>query len=105
MWRSALAVVAALLVALGPRGFAASEADVAAQAVDAVGMTVANLERSKAFFQEVLSFTVEREYEAAGREIELLTGVFGARTRTARLTLGQEAIELTEFLIDLQHKT
>lgn len=98
MWRSTLAVAAALMVTLGPTSFAARDTGVAAQEVDAVGMTVANLERSKAFFQEVLSFTVEREYEAAGREIELLTGVFGARTRTARLTLGQEAIELTEFL-------
>ncbi len=30
--------------------------------------------------------------------MELLTGVFGARTRTARLRLGREHVELTEFL-------
>jgi catechol 2,3-dioxygenase-like lactoylglutathione lyase family enzyme len=98
MWRNALAVAAALVLSLSTGNSASSNAGVAAQAVDAIGMTVSDLERSKAFFRDVLSFTVEREYEAAGRDIEVLTGVFGARTRTARLTLGQEAVELTEFL-------
>jgi catechol 2,3-dioxygenase-like lactoylglutathione lyase family enzyme len=46
----------------------------------------------------VLSFELEGEREASGRAHELLTGVFGARTRTARLRLGGEHIELTEFL-------
>lgn len=77
---------------------APSASRVAAAAVESIGLTVANLERSIAFFQDTLSFTLEREYEASGREVELLTGVFGARIKTARLRLGQEAIELTEFL-------
>ena len=77
---------------------ASNDVAVGAAAVDAIGITVANLERSKAFFQAVLSFSVEREFESSGRELELLTGVFGARTKTARLRLGQESIELTEFL-------
>ena len=76
----------------------ANEVRVAARAVDSIGLTVSDLERSKAFFQNVLTFTLEREFESSGREVELLTGVFGARTKTARLTLGREAIELTEFL-------
>jgi len=98
MRRKALAALAALLLLLNPGTSASTDAVVAAQAVDSIGMTVADLERSKAFFQDVLSFTLEQEFESAGREVELLTGVFGARTRTARLRLGQEAVELTEFL-------
>jgi catechol 2,3-dioxygenase-like lactoylglutathione lyase family enzyme len=70
----------------------------AARGVDSVGMTVANLERSVAFFRDVLTFELVEQFEDAGRETELLTGVFGARTRTARMRLGEEVLELTEFL-------
>lgn len=68
-----------------------------ATAVDAVGMTVSDLDAALAFYTKVLSFTMLSETEALGRDEELLTGVFGARTRTARLRLGEETIELTEF--------
>src|SRR5687767_4136379 len=97
MRRSALVLLATVVVvSLGLS--ASTDAPVSARAVDSIGVTVSDLERSKAFFQDVLSFTFEREFESAGREVELLTGVFGARTKTARLRLGQETIELTEFL-------
>jgi catechol 2,3-dioxygenase-like lactoylglutathione lyase family enzyme len=46
----------------------------------------------------VLTFEVVGQFEDSGRDTELLTGVFGARTRTARLKLGNEILELTEFL-------
>jgi catechol 2,3-dioxygenase-like lactoylglutathione lyase family enzyme len=36
--------------------------------------------------------------EVAGREYELLQGIFGARMRIVRLRLGDEVIELTEYL-------
>jgi catechol 2,3-dioxygenase-like lactoylglutathione lyase family enzyme len=68
-----------------------------AHAVDAVGMTVSDLDQALAFYTGVLPFRKVSEHEVAGRSQELLTGVFGARLRTARLTLGDEAIELTEF--------
>jgi catechol 2,3-dioxygenase-like lactoylglutathione lyase family enzyme len=98
MFHKLLAALTALLLTVGGGLFASDDARVGARAVDSIGLTVANLERSKRFFQEVLAFTLEREFEAAGRDVELLTGVFGARTKTARLRLGNESIELTEFL-------
>jgi catechol 2,3-dioxygenase-like lactoylglutathione lyase family enzyme len=97
MRRSALVLLATVVV-VSLALSASTDAPVSARAVDSIGVTVSDLERSKAFFQDVLSFTFEREFESAGREVELLTGVFGARTKTARLRLGQETIELTEFL-------
>lgn len=97
MRRSSLAALTAVLM-LSLSATASTDAVVSAQAVDAIGVTVSDLERSKAFFQDVLSFALERQFESSGREVELLTGVFGARTKTARLRLGQESIELTEFL-------
>ena len=68
------------------------------QAVDAIGITVADLDRSVAFYTEVLQFEKAGEIEEAGAEVEKRTGVFGVRLRTARLRLGEEAIELREFL-------
>ena len=98
MSRRLLAALTALLLLAGTGAIGSNDVRVGARAVDSIGITVSDLERSKTFFQDVLSFRLDREFESSGREVELLTGVFGARTRTARLTLGQEAIELTEFL-------
>ena len=68
-----------------------------ASSVDHIGMTVANLERSVGFFTEVLGFAKVSETELAGRPYELLSGVFGARARVARLRLGDEHLELSEY--------
>jgi catechol 2,3-dioxygenase-like lactoylglutathione lyase family enzyme len=68
------------------------------QAVDAVGMTVSDLDRSVEFFTRVLSFEKVSETEVAGPEYERLQGVFGLRMRVARLRLGEELMELTEYL-------
>ena len=65
--------------------------------VDAVGFTVADMERSIEFYTHVLTFRKVADAEVADRPFELLTGVFGARARVVRLALGDEQIELTEF--------
>jgi len=69
-----------------------------AASVDAVGMTVADMDRSVAFYRDVLSFDVDSDTETMGEDVEKLTGVFGARTRTVTMRLGSEPIVLTEFL-------
>ena len=67
-------------------------------AVDTIGMTVSDMERALAFYTRVLTFQKVSDSEVAGRPYELLTGVFGARSRVVRLRVGDEQIELTEFL-------
>ncbi len=67
-------------------------------AVESVGMTVADLDRSVAFYQQVLGFEKVSEVEVWGDGYERLQGVFGLRMRVARLRLGGETIELTEYL-------
>jgi catechol 2,3-dioxygenase-like lactoylglutathione lyase family enzyme len=67
-------------------------------AVDSVGMTVADMTRAVHFYTSVLAFEKVSDVELSGREYELLSGVFGARMRVVRLRLGDESIELTEFL-------
>ena len=66
--------------------------------LDAVGMTVSDLDRSVEFYTKVLTFEAVAETEVAGEEFEHLVGVFGARARIARLKLGDEVLELTEYL-------
>jgi catechol 2,3-dioxygenase-like lactoylglutathione lyase family enzyme len=67
-------------------------------AVDAVGLTVSDMDRALAFYTRVLPFAKVAEHEVSGRPYELLSGLFGARGRVVRLRLGSEEIELTEFL-------
>lgn len=100
-----LASVVLVLVAVAARGAdvrlgasALGPSGARAHAVAAVGMTVGDLDRSVAFFSDVLGFRPVEAREVDGRPWELLTGVFGARSRIVRLVLGDEAIELTEFL-------
>jgi len=66
--------------------------------VGAIGMTVSDLDRSVAFFTRVLDFRKVSENEFSREEYDRLTGIFGARVRVARLQLGEETIELTEYL-------
>ena len=69
-----------------------------APAVLEIGLTVDDLDRSIDFFTRVLDFEVVASGEQAGEAHERLEGVFGLRTRTARLRLGDEFIELTDYL-------
>jgi catechol 2,3-dioxygenase-like lactoylglutathione lyase family enzyme len=67
-------------------------------AVERIGMTVSNMDRSIAFFSNVLTFETISDEEVTGSEFERLQGVFGARARIVRMQLGAEQIELTEYL-------
>jgi catechol 2,3-dioxygenase-like lactoylglutathione lyase family enzyme len=67
-------------------------------AVGAVGMTVADLDRSVAFYTTVLGFEAAREADVQGDAYERLYDVFPARLRVARLRLGEETIELTQYV-------
>lgn len=67
-------------------------------AVGPVGITVSDLDRAIQFYTSVLEFEKVSECERAGEPEEHLFGLFGVRHRTALLRLGQESIELTEFL-------
>jgi catechol 2,3-dioxygenase-like lactoylglutathione lyase family enzyme len=77
---------------------ASSAGQPAIDAVGAVGITVGDLERSVAFYRDVLSFSVVKQEEATGAPLEQLEGVFGAHVRSARLELGSEAVVLTQYL-------
>ncbi|NOT35549.1 MAG: glyoxalase [Candidatus Eisenbacteria bacterium] len=79
--------------------FAARAAEVPlVQGVGPIEITVSDLDRSVKFFTEVLTFRKVAETETMGEGYEHLQGVFGAHVRQATLALGDEQIQLTEYL-------
>jgi catechol 2,3-dioxygenase-like lactoylglutathione lyase family enzyme len=62
-------------------------------------MTVSDIERSVAFYENVLSFNKISDVEVQGNGYEALQGLFGVRMRIVRMQLGDEQIELTEYLV------
>src|SRR5881409_2570285 len=68
------------------------------KAVESVGMTVSDMDRAIDFYSKVLSFEKISDVEVWGETYERLQGVFGSRMRVVRMKLGDEQIELTEYL-------
>src|SRR2546426_3516375 len=66
--------------------------------VDAIGITVSDMDRAVDFYSKVLTFEKVSDTEVAGETYEHLQGVFGLRMRVVRMRLGDEYIELAEYL-------
>jgi catechol 2,3-dioxygenase-like lactoylglutathione lyase family enzyme len=100
--RALFRVLAVALAALFLPGLAspASLATTAfhVRAVQMVGLTVSDADRAADFFSRVLDFEKVSDVEVAGGEYERLQGVFGLRMRVVRMRLGEEQIELTQYL-------
>jgi catechol 2,3-dioxygenase-like lactoylglutathione lyase family enzyme len=59
---------------------------------------VSDLDRAVDFYTKVLTFEKVADREVAGEPYEHLFGVFGLRVRSARMRLGDEYLELQQFL-------
>jgi catechol 2,3-dioxygenase-like lactoylglutathione lyase family enzyme len=86
-----------LLVLTVPRGLA-QQRPALVEGVDAIGITVSDMDRAVNFYSNVLTFEKVSDTEATGEDFEHLEGVFGLRIRVVRMRLGDEFIELTEYL-------
>ncbi|HEY0385515.1 MAG TPA: VOC family protein [Pyrinomonadaceae bacterium] len=88
------------IAASAPQRVMASTAAVTpvVEAVDAIGITVSDMDASVEFYSKVLSFEKVSDIEVAGANFEHLEGVFGLRMRVVRMRLGGKFIELTEYL-------
>jgi catechol 2,3-dioxygenase-like lactoylglutathione lyase family enzyme len=62
-------------------------------------MTVADMDRSVAFYTSVLQFRRISEVELADTAYEHLESIFGLRMRVVTLGLGDERLVLTQFLV------
>jgi len=63
-----------------------------------VVMTVADMDRSVEFYTRVLTFEKESETERSGQQIDALYGVPNAHIRVVELRLGDESVELLQFV-------
>ncbi|MEP6669027.1 MAG: VOC family protein [Chthoniobacter sp.] len=92
--KSSLLLLAALLLA-GGSAFAGA---LQALAVGPIGVTVSDMDRSVAFFHDVLTFEKVADGEFHEDAFDRLEGVFGARVRVVDLRLGAETLRLTQYL-------
>lgn len=97
LWLLALVAVATPAVVAQPAEGPDTEAG-RVREIGAIGLTVSNMERSVAFYRDVLGFEKVSDAEVAGPAYERLTGLAGLRARVVSMRLGAEHIELTEFL-------
>lgn len=66
--------------------------------IDAIGVTVSDMHKALEFYTTVLPFEKVSEVEVYGGEYEQLKGVFGIHYKKVRIRLGDEEIELTDYL-------
>src|ERR1700758_1889037 len=86
-----------LLVITVPKGLA-QQRPALVDGVEAIGITGSDMDRAVDFYSKVLTFEKVSDTEVAGESYEHLEGVFGLRMRVVRMRLGDEFIELTEYL-------
>ena len=68
------------------------------RSIGTILITVGDMDRSLDFYSRVLTFEKVSDTELAGGDVEHLFGVFGARVRVVRMKLGDEYVELVQFL-------
>jgi catechol 2,3-dioxygenase-like lactoylglutathione lyase family enzyme len=66
--------------------------------IDSISITVDDMDRAVDFYTNVLGFEKLELHEVSGEQYERLYGVFGMRLAVATLRLGDERIELMQFI-------
>jgi catechol 2,3-dioxygenase-like lactoylglutathione lyase family enzyme len=67
-----------------------------------IGFTVADADRETTFFTKVLSFEKASDFRVTGNEYDKLEGVFNVNMRIVHLKLGEQTVELTQYIKILQ---
>ncbi|PPC87748.1 MAG: glyoxalase [Methylotenera sp.] len=63
-----------------------------------IAFTVSDLDRSVAFYEQAMRFKKVSEQTIVNHDFDYVTGVFGSRVRSAELQLGNEKIQLNQYL-------
>src|SRR5207244_4878288 len=87
---------ALLLALLALASHSPAQRDPLVQGVDAMGITVTDMDRAVDFYSKVLTFQKVSDTEVAGENYEHLEGVFGLGMRVVRMRVGDEVMEVTE---------
>jgi catechol 2,3-dioxygenase-like lactoylglutathione lyase family enzyme len=93
--RAAFAIVA-IVLSTWPAASIAGPSDV--QRLAMIGFTVSDMDRSVAFYSDVLTFEKVADFRVHGSSYEQLEGVFGANMRIVHMRLGEQLLELTQYI-------
>lgn len=72
--------------------------DIQVNRIRAVGLTVTDIARSQAFYEQALSFKLVSDITVEGQNYNDLEGITDAKIRIVTLQLGDELIELMQYL-------
>jgi catechol 2,3-dioxygenase-like lactoylglutathione lyase family enzyme len=68
------------------------------QRLEMIGFTVADADREANFFVKVLHFQQVSDFHVSGSEYDKMEGVFNANLRIVHLKLGEQMVELTQYV-------
>jgi catechol 2,3-dioxygenase-like lactoylglutathione lyase family enzyme len=91
-------VVLAAVLAWAHAGHAQDRVSGDVQRVKMIGFTVADVDREASFFTKVLQFEKISDFRVVGSEYDKMTGVFNANMRIVHLKLGEQVVELTQYV-------
>jgi MIP family channel proteins len=98
MHRHTQAVTKAIAVLLLIAGSGSLNAQLKPISMGPIAVSVSDLDRSVDFYTKVLSFQKESERAARLDSFDHLTGVFGTNARVATLRLGNERLQLVQYI-------
>ncbi|MEO1090485.1 MAG: VOC family protein [Pseudomonadota bacterium] len=88
----------AVLLTWSVAATAFDNAPVDVERVAMIGFTVSDMDRSVAFYSDVLEFQKVADFRVNGPSYDRLQGVFGTNMRIVHLRLGEQLIELTQYV-------
>ena len=96
--RAFLAAAVVALLFVSPHLARAQDRAAGVQRVKTIGFTVADVERETNFFANVLQFEKIADFRVVGTEYDALTGVFNSNLHIVQLKLGEQIVELTQYV-------
>jgi catechol 2,3-dioxygenase-like lactoylglutathione lyase family enzyme len=91
-------LAAGALALLASSGHAREHLPGDVQLIKMIGFTVADLDRESDFFTKVLRFEKVADFRIVGSEYGKMEGVFNANMRIVHLRLGDQIVELTQYV-------
>ena len=98
-WRAVRPLLLVLALLTWPvAAVAVEDAPVEVERVAMIGFTVSDMDRSVAFYSNILAFEQVADFRVHGPAYDQLQGVFGTHMRIVHLRLGEQLVELTQYV-------
>ncbi len=95
---SLVGMLTILLASWGQAGRAQDHPSGSVQRLQTIGFTVADIDREVDFFARVLQFEKVSDFRLVGSPYSRMEGVFNANMRIVHLRLGEQTLELTQYI-------